>query len=138
MTLRTARLLRVLTLLGLAGVVLAGVRLLDAPPPEQTPEPRPGELSVQEGIWQGGRRLAIRGYVFEGPGGLALRLCNARRRGDPPSCIGPFVELDGADAGTFNLEEGRADGLVVRWSPDPLTLVGPLDGVRLNVQQVLR
>lgn len=138
MSLRVARALRILTLLGLGAIVILAVRLLDAPPPEQSPAPRGGEFSVQDAIRRGGRELAVRGYVFEGPGGLGLRLCNARRRGDPPSCIGPFVELDGADAGTFNLSEGRIEGVAIRWSPDPLTIVGPVDGVRLYVQQVLQ
>ena len=138
MTVRTARVLRVLTLIGLAAVVLSAVRLLDAPPPDQTVEARAGEFSVQDAIRRGGRQLAVRGYVFDGPGGLALRLCNGRRRGDPPTCLGPFVELDGADRGTFNLEEGKVDDEVVRWSPEPITLVGPVEGARLNVQQVLR
>ena len=141
MTLRTAQALRVLTLLG-AAVLLVGVlsKFVFAPEPkDEEVELSSDERGVADAIRRStGAQMAVRGYVFEGPGGLALRLCDGRKPGDPPTCIGPFVELSGPGLGALALEDGSLDGRRVRWSDDPVTLLGPVDGAAMVVEQVLR
>ncbi len=139
MTRRTANLLRIGTI---AGAVIAAwllYRLFTPDAPTQTPEPRAGETSVAIAINVAATEpLAVRGYVFQGPGGLGLRLCQGRQRGDPPNCLGPFLDLDGVNETSFSLRPGRIDGNPMQWSEEPVTLVGPVVGTRMTVQQVLR
>jgi len=89
MTVRTANILR-LVALGLLGVVVVlALRVLNPPDPVQAAKPRGGEVSVSDALNQGvGKPMAVRGYVFEGPGGLGLRVCNGRKPGSPPSTCG--------------------------------------------------
>ena len=141
MTLRTARLLRAATFV-MAGVLVAVAltKLFAAPPKDEHIEPTTGTLTVNDAIQKiSATPLAVRGFVFEGPGGLRLRLCDSRKPGSPPSCIGPFLDLYGPGIDALDLRTGRDDeGRRVRWSPDPVTLLGPVGGARLDVQQVLR
>ena len=71
--------------------------------------------------------------------GLGLRLCDHRRTGSPPSCIGPFLDLAAVDEGSFALKARRdGQGHLVEWQVQPVTLVGVVSGTLLTVQQVLR
>ena len=141
MTLRTAQLLRAGTFV-LAGLLVLGVvlKLFASPPEDEHVESGRDGLRVNDAIQKiSPQPVAVRGFVFEGPGGLGLRLCDGRRPGSPPSCIGPFLDLYGPGVDALELRTGKdGDGRRVRWSPDPVTLFGPVSGARLDVQQVLR
>lgn len=144
MTLRTAQLLRAATFVA-AGllVVLVAFKLFAGPEGDEHIDPEEldgGTLTVNTAIQKISREpVPVRGFVFEGPGGLGLRLCDGRRPGSPPSCIGPFLDLYGPGVDALDLRTGKDDkGRRVRWSPDPVTLLGPVSGARLDVQQVLR
>ena len=140
MTLRTAQALRIVTVLLAAGLVLLGaVKLFDKPDKPQKVELKSDELGVHDAIIRSiGKRMAVRGYVFDGPGGLRLRICEGRMPGSPPSCLGPFIDIDGPGVGTLEFKTGNDHGDPVRWSPDPVTLVGPVSGTRMTVEEVLR
>jgi hypothetical protein len=131
--------LRVLTIGGFVAVAVLAVRALDRPEATRVAEARSGELPVAEALAASGEgRLAVRGYVHEG-GGFPLRLCSGLQGGDPPRCVGPFLELLQVDAARFGLERGTDDrGRRVLWSPRPVTLLGTIEGTRMTVAQVLQ
>jgi hypothetical protein len=140
-TLRTARLVRAATFV-MAGVLVALVvsRFFADPPKDEHIDPARGTFTVNEAVQKiSPTPIPVRGFVFEGPGGLGLRLCDSRKPGSPPSCIGPFLDLQGQGIDALDLRSGKDDhGRRIRWSPDPVTLLGPVHGARLDVQQVLR
>lgn len=139
MSRRTANVIRALTLILAVVAVALLVRMLRPGDPTTTPDPRAGETAVDQAIAIAGREpLIVRGYVFDGPGGLGLRLCNGRQNGSPPRCLGPFIDLDGVNQGSFALEEGETDDGPVRWTEEPLALRGVLLGTRMRVTEVLR
>ena len=120
-----------------AGVLF--VRLFNPPPQAKEAEPREGELDVADAISVAGTKpLAVRGYVFKGPGGLGLRLCDGRQPGSPPRCLGPFVDLYRVDEGSFGLKTGKTDAGTVQWVDDPLTIRGTIVGTARTVSEVLQ
>lgn len=141
MTLRSAHLLRAATFVAAGLFVIAvAFQVFSSPPEDEHIESGRDGLRVNDAIQKiSPTPVAVRGFVFEGPGGLGLRLCDGRRPGSPPSCIGPFLDLYGPGVDALDLRAGEDDkGRPVRWSPEPVTLLGPVSGARLDVQQVLR
>jgi hypothetical protein len=124
----------------LAALVVVGLlRFFDTPPEREKLELRGGERGVADAIRNSsGRTMTVRGYVFEGPGGLGLRLCDGRKPGDPPRCIGPFIDLGGPGVVSLALEEATVERARVRWSDESAALVGVVDGASMVVEQVLR
>ena len=113
-------------------------RLVGTDDPVERPDTGSGEVGVQTAISTAERDpLVVRGYVYEGPGGLGLRLCEGLHDGDPPTCLGPFLDLDGVDRGSFGMEQDRLDGQLVRWVEDDVALRGVIVGTRMQVLQVL-
>lgn len=134
-----ANLVRALTVAVFVAVAVLAVRVFDPKDPESVPTPKAGELAVANAI-NGAETgpVVVRGHVFDGPGGLGLRLCHGRRNTSPPLCLGPFLDLDGVNAGSFSFERGDTDDGEVRWVQEPLALRGTIDGTRLAVSEVLR
>lgn len=139
------QILRALTIAGFVAVVVLGVRALAGggagggdDDRARLARPQPGEVSVDAALLAAGDRpLAVRGFVHEG-GGFPLRLCAGLVGREPPACVGPFLEVTGIDARTFNLQRGRDErGRSVGWSPEPVALLGLVTGPRLAVSQVL-
>lgn len=139
----TARVLRVLTIAVFVGVLVAAgnlaYRAFAPGEPESVATPAGGELNVADAI-DGPETgvLVVRGHVFDGPGGLGLRLCHGRQNTSPPLCLGPFLDLDGVNEGSFSFEEETTDEGEVRWVEEPLALRGTIEGTRMNVTEVLR
>ena len=141
MTRRTAQLARLLTFAGLAALVAVAALKFFAPGAhDQLPTLRAGELRVSRAIDVAGpEAVTVRGDVFVGPGGLGLRLCDHRRTGSPPACVGPFLDLAGVNEGSFALRSGRDKrGRTVKWQPESVTLLGSVNGTLMTVEQVLR
>lgn len=140
MTVRVANLLRVATIIVfIAFVALVATRVFGRPDPQTVAEPQPGELNVANSINRASLEpVVVRGHVFIGPGGLGLRLCHGRQNTDPPLCLGPFLDLDGVNEGSFSFEAAKADAGTVKWVPEPLALRGTVDGTRMAVSEVLR
>lgn len=128
-----------LTIGGFVAFLVLAARALDRPDAARLAEARSGELSVSDALADSGdRRVAVRGYVHEG-GGFPVRLCSGLQGGDPPRCVGPFLELLQVDAARFGLQQGTDDrGRRVQWSRRPLTLLGTIAGTRMTVAQVLQ
>ena len=139
MTRRTGQVVRALTI---AVFVVAGVlfvRLVMPSDRDKQAEPRQGELDVADAISVAGQRpLAVRVYVFKGPGGLGLRLCDGKQAGSPPRCLGPFLDLYRIDEGSFALRSGTTDAGEVQWVDDPLTIRGTIIGTAMTVSEVLQ
>lgn len=144
MTERSARVLRALTIVVCAAAVILGGRmlyeLLTAESAVEVVEPRQGEMDVERAIGVAGPEpVAVRGYVFEGPGGLGLRLCNGIQKGDPPRCLGPFLDLYQVNRASFDLVEGESDdGPVFHPKGRAVTIRGVIVGTAMTVQQVLQ
>lgn len=139
---RGAQVLRIVTVAVFAAVAVLAVRLVlragDAEP-TTVAEPRQGELAVDLAIARAPTQpVIVRGYVFDGPGGLGLRLCNGRQNLSPPLCLGPYLDLDGVNEGSFSLETGQAEAGRVRWVDGPLSLRGSIVGTRMTVAQILQ
>lgn len=140
----TARVLRVATFVAFGLVLVAGsafvYRILSADPPAKTAEPRSGELSVTRAIDIAGREpLAVRGYVFAGPGGLGLRLCNGVQATSPPRCLGPYLDLERVNEGSFDLAEAETDdGPMLHPKGRAVTLRGTILGTVMDVEQILQ
>jgi hypothetical protein len=134
-----ANALRVATFVVFGVVAFVAYRAFNPPPAQSVPSPRAGEVHVDEAIGIAtDRPLLVRGNVFDGPGGLGLRLCQGKRNTSPPRCIGPFLVLHQVDDGVFPLESGRTEDGEVRWMSDPITLRGTIVGTRMDVSEVLR
>lgn len=140
MSSRTANFLRVATIaVFLAFLVLLYMRVFHPGERETIVEPERGELNVADAINRASMDpVVVRGHVFIGPGGLGLRICNGRQNTDPPLCLGPFLDLDGVNEGSFSFETGKADEGIVKWVPEPIALRGTVDGTRMAVSEVLR
>lgn len=140
MSSRTANVLRVATILVFAAFfALVTMRLFGPDDPHTVVEPERGELNVASAINRASMDpVVVRGHVFIGPGGLGLRICNGRQNTDPPLCLGPFLDLDGVNEGSFSFETGKADEGIVKWVPEPIALRGTVDGTRMAVSEVLR
>jgi hypothetical protein len=136
---RTGQLLRALTVLVFVVAGVLFVRLVMPGDAISEVEPRQGELDVADAIAVAGQRPeAVRGYVFKGPGGLGLRLCDGKRNGSPPLCVGPFLELYQVDEGAFGMKTGKTKDGEVRWVNDPLTIRGTIVGTAMTVSEVLQ
>ncbi|HLG00617.1 MAG TPA: hypothetical protein VI916_09105, partial [Acidimicrobiia bacterium] len=138
---QAGRVLRTLTLLTFVAAAFLAIRLF-VPSDDvgrQEPTYEDGELSVADAISIArGDPLAVRGYVFAGPGARELRLCNSREGSDPPRCIGPFLSLYGVDAGAFGMREDTDDAEgPLRFSPEEVLVTGPVNGTAMTVQVVL-
>ncbi|MGI8792092.1 MAG: hypothetical protein ACR2H3_02760 [Acidimicrobiales bacterium] len=143
MTERTAKIVRALTVAAFAAVVVAGglfvVRVLDTEPEAKPAEVGDGELNVSRAIDVAQEdRLAVRGFVFDGPGGLGLRLCNGIQKKSPPLCLGPYLDLERIDRESFGLKKARTDDGDVHYPGQPVTLLGVVHGTVMSVEQVLR
>ena len=126
--------LRVLTVLAAVGVGVMVYRILNPPGAVDRPPEAGQTLSVSQTLGKGGTGpFDVRGYVFLGGGWTDLRLCDARRRGDPPGCIGPFLYLAGVEASDFDLDSGRGDDGEVQWSKGRVVVSGTLVGTELTV-----
>lgn len=139
MTARNSRILRALTILVfvIAGVLF--IRLVLPPEGDVEAKPQPGEFDVADAIAVAGQRpLAVRGYVFKGPGGLGLRLCDGKQAGSPPLCRGPFLDLYQVNEGFFGMKSGKTDDGEVKWVPEPLTIRGTIVGTAMTVSEVLQ
>lgn len=134
-----ANLVRVLTIGVFVVVAVLVVRLFNPGDPESVQAPRAGELAVANAI-NGAETgpVVVRGHVFDGPGGLGLRICQGRRNTSPPLCLGPFLDLDGVNEGSFSFQRGDTDDGEVRWVEEPLALRGTINGTRIAVSEVLR
>lgn len=131
-----AQVLRVLTVLAALGVVFMVYRIFAAPDPVERVPPRSQALTVTAALNQPGTGpFDVQGFVFVGAGWDELRLCDARRRGDPPGCIGPFLYISGVTAADFDLEEGQTDAGVIRWS-DRVVLTGTVVGTEITVASI--
>lgn len=139
MSRRTANLVRVATVVMFAVAAVLAYRILNPGDPTSTPKASGAELQVDRAIAVAGREpLTVRGYVFDGPGGFGLRLCNGRENTSPPRCLGPFLDLDGVNEGSFALRSGETKDGEVRWTEDPLALRGTILGTRMTVSQIYR
>ncbi len=136
---RTAQVLRAATILVFVAIAVVGYRTLNPKEEFDEAERRSGEIDVVQALNVPPEpAVAVRGFVFDGPEGFGLRLCQARENKDSPRCVGPFVDLEGVDRGSFEFRSGRSEqGRPMWWSPKPVTLVGTVSGTRMNVQQVL-
>ena len=135
---RTGQILRILTVVAFLACGVMAWRLLNGPDPVQRVESDGEALDVMTAIGVSrAKPMTVRGYLFEGPGVFELRMCNGRRGGSPPSCVGPYISLENVDRGSFELREGTVDEGVVRWSPEPVTATGVLVGTLFTVQVVL-
>lgn len=138
-----ARLLRAVTIAVFVAVLVAAgalaYRTFTPGEPESVPAPAGDELNVADAINRSDTgAVVVRGHVFDGPGGLGLRLCHGRQNTSPPLCLGPFLDLDGVNEGSFSFEEGETDDGEVRWVEEPLALRGTIEGTRMNVTVVLQ
>jgi hypothetical protein len=134
-----ANAVRVATFVVFAAVAVLAYRTFNPPPAESVPTPRAGEVPVDQAISIAtDRPLVVRGTVFDGPGGLGLRLCRGKRNTSPPRCIGPFLDLHGVDEGSFPLESASSEDGEVRWMDEPVALRGSILGTRMDVSEILR
>jgi hypothetical protein len=96
-----------------------------------------GELDVLDALTRNPRdQVTVRGYVMSGPYGL--RLCRGLKVTSPPNCVGPWLDLENVNEGSFSLRSGGRGGTRVRWNPDPVSLLGRVSGSRLAVDQVVQ
>lgn len=138
MPVTTARILRALTVVVFGAVVVLGFRTLNPPPERSIAEVRGGELNVSAAINGPAGVVTVRGYVFSGPGGSGLRLCQGREASSPPECLGPFLDLDGVNEGSFSLEAKQTGDGDARWVEEPIALRGTVLGTRMTVTEILR
>lgn len=102
------------------------------------PEVSGAELRVRDAVGRL-KPVTVKGWLFSDvPNGF--RLCDQREGSDPPRCIGPFLSLStGFDGNRFNLKTGTdEDGFDVVWADEPVVVTGTLNGLYLEVDQVLR
>lgn len=80
------------------------------------------------------RPVPVTGFAFVEDG--ALRLCNGREPGDPPRCVGPFLDVTGIDPSRLPLERAEPPS-EVSWSPEPVVLAGTVRAGRLDAEEIL-
>lgn len=131
---------RAATVIAFATALVLAARLLlgSTGPGVETPALGAGELDVAHAITPGAdRRVVVRGYVFDGPPAWGLRLCNARdRRDGAPHCVGPFLDLQGVDPGSFELRRAKTREGVEQYSPGAVTVSGSVTGTVIHVAVV--
>lgn len=134
-----ANVLRALTVVVFLAVAFFAFRLFTPSEPQTIDEPKAGEIDVANAV-NGfeDRPVTIRGHVFIGPGGLGLRLCQGRQNTSPPQCLGPFVDLDGVNEGSFSFETAKTKDGEVKFGEDPIALRGTVNGTRFNVSEILQ
>lgn len=132
-----ANALRLATIAVFVAVGVLAIRTLHPSPRERPAKPRPSEYDVATAINGPAAEVAVRGFVFDGPGGQGLRLCQGLRNSTPPSCIGPYLDLDGVDAGNFSFRFGRTKVGPVRWVEEPVAIRGSVEGTKFRVSVVL-
>jgi hypothetical protein len=74
--------------------------------------------------------LLINGYLLAG-GGI-VRLCEALRESSPPQCGGASLAVQGLDLGA---REDLREQQGTRWSPNPVQLLGHVEGGVLRVDK---
>ncbi len=139
MTPFVAKVVRVLTVLVFLAAAVLAFRVFNPEAPQSIEEPGAGELNVANAI-NGfeDRPVTIRGHVFDGPGGMGLRLCHGRQNTSPPKCLGPFVDLDGVNEGSFSFKTAKTKDGEVKFGKDPIALRGTIVGTRFNVSEILQ
>lgn len=90
-------------------------------------------VTVVDAMTAAGASRSVRGFVFDDAAGL--RLCQARQR-DPIACIGPFLELRNLDPASLPLEEVEVGSARFFHTPDPVTLVGAVEGTSMRVDDI--
>lgn len=131
------RIWQALVVLAFAVCAVLAIRLLDRPNPVKQAKPAADSVDVVQAIAVGQERvIGVTGYLFEG-GGWEARLCQGRRRGSPPRCVGPFLYAENIDVAQFNVKAGRLDGKPARWVDEQVTLLGRVRGTTITVSQVL-
>ena len=132
----------VLASVGAAAITLAIAYLVIATlrpePATQVAKANSEAVTVDDAVQGGGgRRVAVRGYVFLDEGAGAL-LCSARTNQDPRACSGSSLRLVGLDANRLDLEQATdTRGGYDAWSTGTVVLLGTIDRGALTVQDVL-
>jgi hypothetical protein len=137
---RLARVLQVATIVAFGGCAVLLYRIVAPGPTYEQPELDGKVIKVRDAIAVSkAEPLTVRGFVFQGPGARELRLCDGRKTGSPPSCIGPFVSIRNADRGQFVLEQATAGSEgTVYYSAGSVSIIGTVVGTVLTVDVVLR
>ncbi|HUP87546.1 MAG TPA: hypothetical protein VM143_17975 [Acidimicrobiales bacterium] len=139
MTPRIANALRLLTIGVFVAVALVAYRTFNPPAPSSVVAPQRGERNVADAINAADPGpIVVRGHVFLGPGGMGLRICQGRVNSSPPRCLGPFLDLDRVNEGSFALRSGKAKEGVVKWVEEPIAMRGTTVGTRMTVLELLR
>ncbi len=131
--------LRALTVVVFLAVAFFAFRLFTPEAPQTIDEPKAGEIDVAKAI-NGfeDRPVTIRGHVFVGPGGLGLRLCQGRQNTSPPRCLGPFVDLDGVNEGSFSFDTAKTKDGEIKYGEGAIGLRGTVNGTRFSVSEILQ
>jgi len=100
--------------------------------------PRRDEVSVEQLYAPDApREVVVRGYVIDAGDGLPARLCSGLHRASPPTCIGPFVDLEGLDENRLALDHRTVGSRTVVWTPKPVSLAGRRRLGALTVADIL-
>lgn len=135
-----ARLVRAATIaVFLAVVVAVVVRFFPDTNRTTKVEPRSDETSVELAIATAiTDPIVVRGYVFDGPGSLPLRLCHGLEDLDPVQCLGPYLVIEGVDQSSFALDDASDDGDRFSFQKESVSLRGVISGTTMRVEQVLQ
>jgi hypothetical protein len=135
-----------------AAVLLAAVALVLAgcgggagdggePAAEETttaPAGAEGELSVAQAKESGGDGLTVRGFVFARDEDDWV-LCNRLESSYPPLCIEPTLKIANPDAlADVPLAEGIGQAGGLRWSEQPVSLTGDVQGDAITVSEIAK
>lgn len=128
---------RILTAVLVIAIVGLAVRLVIV----VTDDDEPDEVETTEASYSVADALAldrrdgvvVTGYVYDDGTSFPLRLCHGLVDEDPPTCQGPYLSLANLDEMRLDLrsEEG------VRWTPEPVTLLGAVSLDRFTVTEIL-
>lgn len=77
------------------------------------------------------RPVVVGGFVFDDQ--VGLRLCQSRNPGDPPECVGPWLDLERLDTTRLVLEQ---EGEIV-YSTGAVRLGGEITGTVMAVTDIL-
>jgi hypothetical protein len=128
--LRTARVLRALTVIVLLAVLVLLYRTLRPGPRSRMVTAGPRAMLVRDalGLARPDHTVVVSGYAFRN--GNDIELCSGRTTARRPSCIGPFLYLDGLDPARLDLRRG--------YTLDPVTVSGTVTGSSIQVSQLLQ